>query len=80
MSLCKILLIYIFRSRTMSETSQTGHNLKPLGIQLTRLEEGNKVFTPSTNEKTEASTDLQWLYAKILVQNADAIVSLAGVT
>ena len=53
-----------------------GHNLKPLGIQLTRLETGNKVFTPSTNERTAASKEVNWLYAKILVQNADAIVSL----
>ena len=54
-------------NRTNEPTSSVGHNLKPLGIQLTRLTMGNKVYTSNTE-------GLTWLYAKTIVQNADALV------
>jgi len=56
---------YVLFYRTDEPSSPVGHNLKPLGIQLTRLKEENKVYTPN-------SKGLTWLYAKTIVQNADA--------
>ena len=46
------------------------HNLNVLGIQLTRFQDKqNKIFTPDSNENL-------WLYAKMIVQNADGRVSI----
>ena len=62
---------FIFHSGDKEEAAKAGkHNLNVLGIQLTRHKNKNenKVYTPKSKPNT-------WLYAKIIVQNADIQVS-----
>ena len=61
------MLIKLYRSDEIVK----GHNLKALGIQLTRHKDrANDVYTPQSKENV-------WLYAKMHVQSIDGQVNIS---